>query len=215
MFVNEVNFNIGTIVNGHHGTLYRKVRATKIPFDFILYQMLINEIKPDLIIEIGTAYGGSALYMADLLNLLGKGMIHTIDLVDFIATPKPDEPSYLVYSHPRIKRFLSGWQGYSLDNAKGFEKILVIEDGSHQYDACLGVMNKFSPLICKDSYLIIEDGLINFISPGAEKEYNGGPLRAISEFLEKNTNFVIDRQYCDFFGVNTTGNVNGYLKRVN
>jgi len=46
------------------------------------------------------------------------------------------------------------------------------------------------------------------------KEYNGGPLAAIKTFLKDNNEFIIDRKWCDFYGVNTTFNVNGYLKKV-
>jgi cephalosporin hydroxylase len=43
--------------------------------------------------------------------------------------------------------------------------------------------------------------------------YDGGPLRAIQEFLPAHPEFEIDRSYCDFFGHNNTWNVNGYLRR--
>ena len=43
--------------------------------------MIICEVKPDLVIEIGTNIGGGALYIADLLDSLGKGIVHTIDIV--------------------------------------------------------------------------------------------------------------------------------------
>jgi cephalosporin hydroxylase len=48
---------------------------------------------------------------------------------------------------------------------------------------------------------------------GLEKEYEGGPLKAIREFTSVNKNFEIDRKWCDLFGVNATFNVNGYLKK--
>ena len=47
--------------------------------------MIINEVKPDLIIEIGTHYGGTSLYMADLLEINGNGIIHTIDITDYVT----------------------------------------------------------------------------------------------------------------------------------
>jgi cephalosporin hydroxylase len=43
--------------------------------------------------------------------------------------------------------------------------------------------------------------------------YEGGPLRALAEFLVAHPEFEIDRSYCDFFGHNVTSNVNGYLRR--
>ena len=56
--LDELELNLHSIVNGHHNTTYRGVKMLKNPFDYLLYQMIINEVKPDLIIEIGTHYGG-------------------------------------------------------------------------------------------------------------------------------------------------------------
>jgi cephalosporin hydroxylase len=50
---------------------------------------------------------------------------------------------------------------------------------------------------------------------GIEKNYDGGPLRAIEEFLPQNPQFEIDRKWCDFYGYNVTFNPNGYLKKIN
>ncbi len=142
--------------------------------------------------------------MADLLESIGKGIIHTVDIVDEV------EP--IVKKHHRIKFFTSGWTGYDLELAKDYNKILIIEDASHMYEDTFGVLNKFYSLISKDSYFIVEDGIINEL--GLEKKYNGGPLRAIREFLPQHPEFVIDRKWCDLFGKNATFNVNGYLKKT-
>jgi cephalosporin hydroxylase len=215
----EMKFDIRTLQTGHHGVSYRGVKAVRIPFDYVLYDMLVYELKPDLIIEIGTAYGGSALKLADMLEFIGKGMVHTIDATDFMPA-NTEEARNLIINHPRITRFVNGWEGYDLNNAKGFEKIMVIEDGNHYYTHCLETLKKFSSLISIGSSYIVEDGLISYLDedgviPGTlAEEYQGGPLRAIREFLVENTNFIVDRRWCDFFGKNATGNVNGYLKRI-
>jgi cephalosporin hydroxylase len=198
----EVYFNINSIYLGHHQITYKGVETIKCPFDYVIYQMILNEIKPDLVIEIGTNHGGGALYIADILENIGNGIVHTIDIVP--------QANKLLQKHNRIRLFTDGWENYDLNNAKEFNKIIVIEDASHMYKDTLGAMNKFAPIVSKDSYLIVEDGIINKL--GIKKEYDGGPLRAIKEF--KNDDFVIDRKWCDFFGKNATFNVNGYLKKI-
>ena len=70
------NTDLKSIEKGHLSTTYRGVTMHKCPFDVTMYQMIINEIKPDLIIEIGTFKGGGALYYADLLDIIGKGSSH-------------------------------------------------------------------------------------------------------------------------------------------
>jgi len=200
----QVSFSVQTVCDGHHRVTYRGVKAIRSPFDYVLYQMIISELRPDLVIEIGTNIGGGALYLADLMNNLGQGMVHTIDV--------KDQAHELLASHPRIKMFPGGWENYDIGNAAGFEKILVIEDASHVYEDTLQALDKFAELVSVGSYLIVEDGIINEL--GMEEEYRGGPLKAVREFLGAHPNFVVDRTWCDFFGKNATFNVNGYLKRV-
>ncbi len=204
-FSKQKTFKLKEIDKGHHKVTYKGVSTLKCPFDYVLYQMLINEIKPDLIIEIGTNKGGSALYLADLLELNGKGEVHTVDLPD-------NKESTLLHSHSRIKIFKEGFLGYNTDHLSAYPVILIIEDGSHQYNDVLDALRKFSPFVSKNSYFIVEDGIITEL--GKEKEYNGGPQKAIAEFLSTNKNFITDRKWCDFFGSNATFNVNGYLKKI-
>ena len=200
----RVSFSLRSIIKGHYNVKYRGVLAQKCPFDYVSYQMIINEVKPDLIIEIGTNYGGGSLYMADLLELLGNGMVHTVDIEDRVGEE--------VRSHPRIKRFLDGWQGYDMKEIEGYETILVVEDGSHTYEDTIGAMKKFAPVVSLDSYLIVEDGIVSKL--GVKHAFNGGPLKAIREFLNSTSNFKNDTTYSDLFGKNATFNVNGFLKRI-
>ena len=50
------------------------------PQDMIAMQEIIWDIKPDLIIETGIAHGGSMIYYASLLELIGKGSVIGIDI---------------------------------------------------------------------------------------------------------------------------------------
>lgn len=199
----EVYFDSASVYAGHFKVKYRGVDAIRCPFDYVIYQMIISELKPDLVIEIGAGKrGGGALYIADLMNNIGHGMVHTLGL----------ETSVFSYEHPRVKLFNQGWENYDLKEATGFKKILVIEDASHMYEDTLEALRKFSPLVSVGSYFIVEDGIVSAL--GREKGYHGGPLKSIREFMQENDDFIVDRTYCDMFGKNATFNVNGYLKRV-
>lgn len=203
-FQREKKFGLTGIVRGHHQVTYKNIPAVKSPFDYVLYQMLIFRLRPDLIIEIGTHKGGTALYLADLLQETGKGELHTIDLPD-----NPEEPS--LHQHERIRVFKKGFREYDTSELGRYPCILVIEDGSHQYRDTLEAMEKFAPHVTPGSYLLVEDGIVTEM--GVAKDFDGGPQRAIRDFLAKHTEFSIDRTYCDFFGPNVTFNVNGYLKK--
>jgi cephalosporin hydroxylase len=205
LFSKHTPFTLKHIEAGHFHVTYKGVPAIKCPFDYTLYQMILWEVKPDLVIEIGTNKGGSALYLADLLELNGKGEIHTIDLAD-------NQEDLLLHSHPRIRIYKEGFIHYDTSSLSNYKTILVIEDGSHLYEDTLSALTKFAPFVTRDSYFIAEDGIVTEL--GREKEFNGGPQKAVSEFLKKNNNFIIDRKWCDFFGPNATFNVNGYLKKI-
>lgn len=203
-YTNKVHFDTYTLERGHHKLLYKDVPIIKCPFDYVIYQMILWEVKPDLIIEIGTNRGGSALYFADLLDIIGHGEIHTIDIEDMACAE--------VKKHPRIKFFKEGYQHYDLKNAEGFEKIIVIEDGSHTYQDVKETISKFNSVVNLGSYFIVEDGIIDKL--GWKKIYNGGPNRAIKEFIKEDDTFVIERKWCDMFGINATFNTNGFLKKI-
>jgi cephalosporin hydroxylase len=106
--------------------------------------MIINEVKPDLIVEIGTYIGGNALYLADLMEINNKGEIHTIDIENLVD-------SKLIDNHPRIKRFLGGYENYDINMIKEFETILVIDDGSHQYYDVKMAFEKFKDIVSLNS----------------------------------------------------------------
>ena len=184
--------------------MYRGVKAARCPFDYVIYQMIIFNLKPDLVIEIGTNAGGGALYLADLMSITDHGIVHTIDITSQCAR--------IAATHPRVRLFTEGWQNYDLREVVGYSKVLVIEDGSHMYEETLTAMQRFAPIVTVGSYMIVEDGIINKL--GKTKNYHGGPLRAIREFLRSTKDFEVDRYWCDFFGKNATFNVNGYLKRM-
>lgn len=200
----EVRISVKSIDAGHHKVSYRGIKAIRCPFDYVIYQMILNEVKPDLVIEIGTRFGGGALYIADLLDNIGKGVLHAVDIVDNV---NPE-----VKKHKRIEFFFDGWKNYDLSLTEGYEKILVIEDASHMYEDSIGALNKFHKVVSKDSYFIVEDGIVNKL--GMEKRFEGGPLKAIREFLPEHPNYIVDRKWCDMFGKNATFNVNGYLKKI-
>ena len=77
-------------------TFWLGVKAQKCPLDLWIYQEIIYETRPDIIIETGTAAGGSALFLASICHLLGRGEIISIDIEDQENRPR----------HPRIKYLL-------------------------------------------------------------------------------------------------------------
>jgi cephalosporin hydroxylase len=180
------------------------VAALKCPLDLWMYQEILHEIKPDIILETGTARGGSALFLASILDLLGSGELVAIDIVR-----RPEWPT-----HPRIT-YLTGSSTSAPIMAQvharvaGGSRVMVILDSDHKKDHVLDELRLYSPLVTKGSYLIVEDTNLNGrpVFPG----FGPGPAEAVDDFLAANTAFERDRSRERFF---VTFNPGGYLRRV-
>jgi cephalosporin hydroxylase len=185
-----------------HST-YFGIPTMKNPTDVWIYQEILTELKPDVILEIGTWYGGSALMFAHLCDNLNWGQVISVD--------KDHSGVYLAARvHPRIS-LMEGDASSVVDRIKARfsdAKMLVIEDSSHEYDQCLDVLRKYSQLVSIGSYLIVEDTICNH---GLPMNPVPGPQEAVETFLSENKNFESDRSREPYL---VTWNPKGYLKRI-
>src|SRR5712691_996249 len=79
-------------------TRWLGVSAQKCPLDLWIYQEILHELRPAVVIECGTASGGSALYLASILALLGTGDVVSIDIEELPDRPVHDRIRYLTGS---------------------------------------------------------------------------------------------------------------------
>lgn len=196
-----------SIQNGTLQYAHRGVVMQKNPFDIALYQMLIWREKPRTIIEIGSNEGGSALWLADLLALFGvDGHVHSLDL----KPPPLQPPRNLSFHQGDARRVATIFPAEWL--AAQPRPLLVIEDADHIYETTRAVLAHFAPLLRRGEYLIVEDAILTAMQ--VDHLYDGGPKRAIDEFLSLHADFEIDADFCDYFGPNVTWNVDGYLRKI-
>jgi len=183
---------------------YFGIPTLKHPYDFWVYQEMLNEKKPDVIVEIGNFHGGSALALAHLCDLLGKGRVIAVDVTHAKVEP-------LALRHPRIL-FVQGDLVEVAPIVKAQiqpeEKVLIIEDSAHTYDLTLGILRAYNELIKPGDYFIIEDSICWH---GLEEGPKPGSYEAIETFVQESGAFEIDRSREDFA---ITWNPKGYLKRV-
>lgn len=183
-------------------TTWMNVPCAKCPLDLWIYQEIIAEIQPDLIIETGTYLGGSALFMAHMLDIVGKGEILTIDVEDH---PRP--------SHPRIKYLIGSSVDWNLIKPELINrpsgKCLIMLDSDHRKDHVLKEMNLFARFVSVGSYLIVEDTNVN--GHPAFPTFGDGPYEAVEQFLKSNSQFIVDKSREKFL---MTSNPHGYLRRV-
>jgi cephalosporin hydroxylase len=186
------------------GTTYFGVPTLKNPLDAWIYQEIVYEMKPDVIVEIGNRHGGSALLFAHLCDILNKGRVIGVDL-DHDTVPDR------VKTHPRIT-FLDGDACRSAERVEGLiakdERVLIVEDSAHTYDNTLNVLRRYSHLVRMGDYFIVEDSVCHH---GLDTGPKPGPYEAIEAFVRENADFEIDRSRERFV---ITWNPKGFLKRV-
>lgn len=175
----------------------------KCPTDLFVYQEIINEVKPDIIIEGGTSEGGSTLYLAHLCDLIGNGEVFSVDILADDHNIRP--------AHPRIEYILGSMLDKNivnyLSNKAKDKKVLIILDDDHNADHVLKELHTYHSLVKSGSYIIVEDGL----ETRKTHKLAGGPAAAVKSFLKENKNFKVDQSKEKFL---LTFNTSGYLKRV-
>jgi cephalosporin hydroxylase len=184
-------------------TYWMGVRAQKCPLDLWIYQEILFELKPELIVECGTADGGSALFLAQMCDLIGRGEVVSIDVC---TSPRRRR-------HPR----LSYWLGSSTSprivdrvrrRAAGCDPVLVILDSDHRAGHVLQEMRLYAPLVTPGSYLIVEDTNVN--GNPVYPDHGAGPAEAMQAFLREDSSFLVDTEREKLL---LTFNPAGYLKK--
>jgi len=201
------NFHLLFHKNGattYNNTYWHGVNVQKSPLDLWVYQEILSERKPDVLIECGTYKGGSAFYFANLMDQLGRGRIITIDI-----EKQPNLPQ-----HPRIT-YLEGSSvaPESLAKIRALlqpgETVMVSLDSDHHKDHVLKELELYHPLVTPGQYLVVEDTHMGGhpILPS----HGPGPLEAVQAFLAAgNRPFEVDHTREKFL---MSFNRGGYLLR--
>ena len=180
------------------------------PMDMWVKQEIIFETKPTLILETGSAMGGSALFYATILDQMQQGRIVSIDLQDEksgMGIPK--------FKHKRINFF----KGNSVDPGvikkikamiKPTDRVMVNLDSDHTAEHVLKELKIYGPMVTPGCYMIIDDTnlgghpIMNQNIPGP------GPWTAVVEYLQKDKSFEIDQSRHKFY---MTWCPNGFLRK--
>ncbi len=189
----------------------------QLPQDIVAMQEIIWKVKPDLIIETGIAHGGSILFFASMMEMMGiDGQVLGLD-VD-IRTHNFGE----IIRHPMYKR-ITMIEGPSTDEniaekvyefAKGKKRILVCLDSNHTQEHVLKELKLYAPLVTVGSYCVVFDTIIEDM---AEEDFHdkpwgpgNNPKTAVWEFLKHDDRFEIDKSIEN--KILMTAAPDGYLK---
>ena len=193
------------------------VQAIQHPFDAWVTQEIFWEVKPEVVVETGTLYGGSALLWATIMEQIVPD--HRVVTIDVNEAPK----LAIARAHPLWQRHVEFLKGSSTapnivaeveKRAKG-KRVIVILDALHTKDHVLAELRAYAPLVPVGSYVIVQDTHLGDQIPhwymAAADWWTPGPLKAVEEFLATNKDFEVDASRERFMATN---NHRGFLKRV-
>lgn len=178
-------------------------RCMKLPMDLFVYQEIIVETRPDLIVELGTADGGSALFMAMVCAALHQGNVLAVD-----------KTRYMWPSHP----CLTFWETDVLDSkliaqieavTQAKKKVMIILDDDHSCSHVLQELDAYSKFVTPGCYMVVEDTNVN--GHPVFPNYGPGPWEALQQWLPDHPEFEVDSSR-EHFGL--TFFPRGWLRRV-
>ena len=193
--------------NCHFKMKYCGLNMQKIPTDLYIYEQLIMDIKPDVIIEIGAAGGGTALWLCHRLDILGKGKLVSVDI----------NHGGFKAEHDRIVKITG--DSTAPETVKAVREtvnkndvVLIIHDGSHKKCDIKTDFKNYSSLVSVNSYFIIEDGVMDVFNWKDHRTsgHDCGLIAGI-ELNKENQNWVIDNE-CERYIL--TNNPQGFLRRI-
>ena len=189
------------------------------PQDMIAMQEIIWKVQPELVIETGIAHGGSLVYYASLLEIVGgDGYVLGID-IDIRAHNR-----VAIETHPMFKR-IRLIEGSSVsdevatqvaEQCRNKKSVLVVLDSNHMHEHVLEELKIYAQHVTRDSYIVVFDTLLEDM-PGdlvQDRPWGPGnnPKTAVREFLSGTDKFVIDKDIDSKLLISAAPD--GYLKRV-
>lgn len=196
----------------HHRTMLGTfkidgVPVIKNPMDLMVYWEIVQQCRPRTIIELGTAYGGSALFFHYLFRAfdIKDGLLISVDMND----------RKLIQGRIADIVFLSGRTDdplvFQQAEMLAEEPIMISHDACHQRDQVLADLEKWAPLVSVGQYLVVEDGIQDFYPGLPCSNGSPGPAAATEIFLKKHPEFELD-EFRERFQI--TYNPRGYLRRI-
>ena len=190
----------------------------KYPDDIVVMQEVLNKVKPDLVIETGIAHGGSVIFTASILKMIGKKNFKVIGIDIDIRKHNLKEIKKSIYF-----KYLDLIEGSSIDEKifklvkkkiKKNKKVLVILDSDHSFKHVIKELHLYSKLVSKNSYIILPDTYIDFMPKNTFKKWKVGDntFTALQQFIKNNSSFKIDTEINKKSLISEA--IQGYVKRI-
>ncbi len=179
------------------------VPIIQMPADIVALQEAVWRSKPDIVVETGIARGGSVVFFASLLELLGNGKVIGVD-IDIRAANRDT-----IETHPMAKRIRliegSSVAPETLEKVRSEipagSRVMVVLDSDHSRDHVLAELRAYAPLVTPGQYLVVADTILGFLNreqtPTARSKvwYKGDePLAALEAFMTECNDFELDEE---------------------
>mgnify|MGYP002713019174 CR=1 FL=1 len=164
------------------------------PEDMVRIQDLIFREQPDIIIETGVAHGGSLIYYASIMKMLGKGKVIGVDIE---IRPHNREA---IEAHP-MKPLITLIEGNSVGDdvlnqvrseISPGDKVMVILDSDHSRKHVLAELEAYHDFVTPGSWMLVQDGimkLVHDVPRGTQSWDEDNPISAVNDFLKSHDNF--------------------------
>ena len=135
-------------------TNFLGIGMLKCPNDLWVYQELLTRLRPQTVLECGTFAGGSALWFAALMDLLGidGGEVLTIDIDPTHRAPQARHPRVTFYGGSSVDPALAR---DVLDRVQ--HPLLVVLDSDHAAAHVRAELELYAPACHVGDWLVVED----------------------------------------------------------
>lgn len=160
--------------------------CVKITEDLARYRAVIAKVRPTLIVECGTHNGGSALWFA---NTAGCPVI-TFDVYDAVSASRRlewgDRVTHRIAgsTSPEAKELVHA--AVSAD-----DRVLLVLDSDHSAAHVQAELSAYADIA---TYIVVEDGVLRWMSQAEQSYYIGNPLDAIETWFPNHPEWVEDTE---------------------
>ena len=170
----------------------------QLPADMVALQEVIWETRPDVIVELGVARGGSLIFYSSILHLIGQGRVIGVD-IDL----RPHNRD-AIEAHPMAQRITlidgSSVEPATVQNVRGNidegDRVMVILDSNHTHEHVTRELELYGPLVTEGQFLVVADTIVEQIPVQSHRPREWGPgnnpATAVKEYLTSSDRFEPD-----------------------
>jgi cephalosporin hydroxylase len=170
----------------------------QLPEDMVRAQETIHRVRPNVIIETGVARGGSLVYYASLLKMLGiDGRIVGVDIEIRPHNRAAIEAHALAPMITLIEGSSTAPEivAQAMSHIKPGDKVLIFLDSNHTFEHVANELEAYHRAVTPGSYIVATDGAMEWLSdvPRGRPEWtHDNPKNAAIQFAAKHPEFTID-----------------------